>query len=437
MSQARQILPHNFTPRFYQLPLLRAMDSGFKRACWIVHRRGGKDKTLINLVAKKSAERIGAYYYFFPTYNQGRKILWDGMDKSGFKFLSHFPDWYVSSVNKTEMKLEFVNGSLLQVIGTDNYNSIMGTNPVGCVFSEFALQDPRAWDYIRPILRENGGWAVFNYTPRGKNHGHDLYVMAKDNPDWFCELLTVDDTGAITPEEIERERKDGMEEDLIRQEYYCDFESSVPGAIYGNQMRLARTEGRITKVPYQTGIPVDTWWDLGMDDSTTIWFSQDCGREVHFIGYYEMSGEGFDHYALHLQERQKKWNCVWGRHVAPHDISNRELGPGKSRLQTARELGIRFEVASRVARKEDGIHTCRKIFRICWFDEIECKRGLECLSNYRREWNEKNRIWQLEPVHDWSSHGADGFQTFAISHRFTASGVKRSESPPRNAAGWT
>jgi len=169
-------------------------------------------------------QRVGIYYYFFPTYAQGKKIIWDGIDGMGFKFLDHFPPELIRNQNATEMKITLVNGSLFQIVGTDNYDSIVGTNPVGCVFSEFALQDPTAWEYVRPILRENGGWAIFPYTPRGFNHGWDLYQMAQNDPDWFCELLTVTDTGVLTEADVDAERRAGMPEPLIQQEFYCSFE---------------------------------------------------------------------------------------------------------------------------------------------------------------------------------------------------------------------
>lgn len=216
------VVPYNYTPRPYQIPLLRALDSGVKRAISIWHRRAGKDKTLINLCAKKMLERVGSYYYFFPTYAQGKKVIWDGMDKTGFPFLNHFPKELLAGVpNSTEMKLRFKNGSVFQVVGSDNIDSIMGTNPVGCVYSEFSLQDPTGADYMSPILMENGGWEVYNTTPRGKNHAYRLYMMAKDNPEWFSEILTVNDTGVITPEMIQAERERGRSEEFIQQEYFC------------------------------------------------------------------------------------------------------------------------------------------------------------------------------------------------------------------------
>jgi phage terminase large subunit len=284
----------------------------------------------------------------------------------------------------------------------------MGTNPAGIVFSEFSLQDPRAWDYFRPILLENKGWAMFLYTPRGRNHAYDMYIQAQSNPLWHCELLTIGDTGVVSPEDIEEERQAGMSDDMIDQEFYCSFDAAAPGAYYAKELRLAREQGRITSVPFSSGVAVDTWWDLGIDDSMSIWFTQDVGREIHVIDYYESRGEGFEHYARVLD----------GRHTAPHDISVRELGTGKTRLKTAGDLGIRFKVAQRPARKEDGIQSVRNIFSVCWFDEKACRKGLDGLASYRSEFDEKNRVLRATPVHDWASHPADAFQTLAIGHKF-------------------
>lgn len=198
-------LPYNFTPRDYQKPLFRAIDSGFKRAVVIWHRRAGKDKSLINIISKKAMERVGTYYYLFPTYKQGKKIIWNGMDKDGFKFINHIPEAIVKRKDSTDMLVELINGSIIQIVGTDNIDSIVGTNPVGCVFSEYALQDPTAWSFLRPILQENGGFAIFNYTPRGDNHGKTLYEAALKRENWYVELRKADETGVFTKEQLDEE----------------------------------------------------------------------------------------------------------------------------------------------------------------------------------------------------------------------------------------
>src|ERR1700679_3812745 len=210
-------IPHNFTPRHYQLPVLRALDSGVTRAvaCW--HRRSGKEKTFLNYTVRKCVERVGTYFYAFPTYTQGKRALWDGRDRDGFPFMGHFPKELIASSDATELKKTLINGSIFQIVGTDNIDALMSTNPIGVVFAEYSLQDPRGWDYMRPILRENGGWAIFDYTPRGKNHGYTLYEMARKlmedgDPAWYAERLTIDDTGVLTSADMDAERREGMDE---------------------------------------------------------------------------------------------------------------------------------------------------------------------------------------------------------------------------------
>jgi hypothetical protein len=232
MAKKQITLPHNYRPREYQWSFFEAMATGIKRAVCVWHRRAGKDKTFLNFMIKEMPKRVGAYYYFLPTYRQGKQILWDGIDRDGFKYMHHFPKEIIKRKHETEMKIELTTGSIFQIIGTDNIDAIMGTNPVGCVFSEYSLQNRDAWDFISPILAENDGWAVFNFTPRGMNHGWEIYTKADENDDWFCEKLTVEDTvrpdgsRVITEETIERERARGMSESMIRQEYYCDFGAS-------------------------------------------------------------------------------------------------------------------------------------------------------------------------------------------------------------------
>ncbi len=402
-------IPYKFTPRDYQIPLISCIDRGYKRAVCIFHRRAGKDKTLINLITKEALKRVGVYYYLFPTYKQGRKIIWQGIDKAGMKFTDHIPEEIRKRTNDQEMMIELKNGSIIQIIGTDDIDRIVGTNPVGCVFSEYSLQNPKAWDLLRPILAENEGWAVFNYTPRGKNHGYELYEMAKNNPKWFAQILTVDDTKAISQEAIEEERLAGMDEDLIQQEFYCSFEAAIQGAYYAKQINKANEDGRITNVPYVENLPVYTVWDLGVGDSTAIWFVQLVNQEIRIIDYYEAQGEGLPYYAKVLDEKGYKY----GGHYAPHDIQVREMGSGLSRLETARSLGINFQVVKNISI-DDGINAARTIFNRCWFDKEKTKQGVNCLVNYHKEYDEKRKEYKNIPYHDWSSHGADAFRYLAI-----------------------
>jgi hypothetical protein len=402
-------VPYNYEPREYQLPLFEAIDSGVNRAVCVWHRRAGKDKSFINITAKKALERVGTYYYYFPTATMGRKILWDGMDKAGMRFLDHFPNEIISKKNDQEMRLKFINGSAFQIIGTDRLD-VVGTNPVGCVFSEFSLQNPKGWDYVRPILAENGGWAIFNFTPRGKNHAYKLYQMAKGNPKWFASLLTVEDTQAITQQAIQEERDAGMSEEMILQEFYCSFDLGVEGAYYGRYINRAHADKRICSVPYDMSVPVFTFWDLGIGDAMSIVFAQFAGREIRIIDHYENQGEGFPHYKHILNEK----GYLYGGHYAPHDIKVKELATGISRLDAARELGLDFTPVP-ITEIATGIEAARGLLNRCWFDDDKCRYLISCLQNYHKEFDEKAGVFKLRPVHDWSSHAADAFRTMAMA----------------------
>lgn len=237
-------LPYKFTPRDYQLPFLKAAElKGIKRSMLVYHRRSGKDKLCLNYMVAEAWLRVGLYAYFFPTYKQGRKVLWNGIDKDGFRFINHIPEEIRENTNDTDMRIWLINGSIIQVFGTDDFDAFMGTNPIGCVFSEYALQVPNAWDYIRPILKENGGWVVFQSTPRGRNHAFKLAEMAKRNKRWFYQELTVldtflpDGTRVITDEMIQEERDEGMSEALIQQEYFCSWDSALDACFFGNSLQ--------------------------------------------------------------------------------------------------------------------------------------------------------------------------------------------------------
>lgn len=406
-------LPYKFEPRPYQLPFLRAFDSGkYDRFIQLWHRRSGKDKLDLNLVAREMQKQVGIYYYFFPTYSQGKKALWEGIGKDGVKYIDHFPPELVDSINHTEMKVRYKNGSIFQVIGTDDIDRIVGTNPRGVVYSEYSLQNPKAWEFIRPILRENGGWAIFNFTPRGKNHAFDLFTSAQSNPHWFVQKLGVDDTGVLTPDDIQEEREAGMTEDMVQQEFYCSFTAAIQGSYYWTQYDEAERLGRFGNVPYDEQLPVYTVWDLGIGDAMSIGFFQLLGQEVRMIDYLEASGQGLPYY---IQQVQGK-GYVYGDHYAPHDIKVRELGTGKSRLETAKGLGISFKVVESLPI-QDGIDAGRALFRKLWVDQTKCADFLRLIPQYTKEWDDDRKCFKDKPLHDWTSHGADMFRYAAIVTR--------------------
>lgn len=414
-------IPHEWRPRAYQLPLWRFMEGGGTRAVALWHRRCGKDSEAINWTCWAAHRRVGVYWHMLPTANQARKVIWDGIVGGKRIIEQAFPHEIRANQNNTDMKIELKNGSLWQLAGSDNYDALMGGNPIGVVFSEYAVADPAAWDYIRPILAENGGWALFIYTARGWNHGSDLFQMAEKNPRWFCEKLTVEDTKredgtpVITQEMVQEERDSGMPEEMIQQEFYCSFDAPLVGSYYGDLMKVAEEEGRITNAPYEPDLEVHTAWDIGTDDSTAIWFFQQFNREIRMIDFYENSGVGADHYAKILKEKP----YAFGKHLLPHDVNVREWGTleAKSRLETLFSLGIRGKVVKKQS-VEDGRQGVRNILPRCWFDKEKCERGISALRQYQREWNDKTKMFNSNAKRDWTTHAADAF-------RYLASGLPK------------
>lgn len=392
----------------------------------IVVNRSGKDKTdIADVIPRRLVKDPCLVKAVYPTLVMGRQNLWEGMGKDGFRYREHIPEFIrEGKPNDTTMKIQIKNGSLFQIGGSDNPDSLRGGNPKLFVWSEWAEQDPYAWDVVEPIVKENDGISIFNFTPKGDNHARALYEYAKNNPLWYVQLLTAKDTKVWSDAELEdiqidivkrfeaNGRSQSEAESYFEQEYMCSFKAPVIGSYYGAAIQKAEREGRISKVPVNDGVRVDTWWDLGIDDSMTIWFVQQIGQELHLIDYYENSGEGLPHYAQVLQEKR----YLYGRHFAPHDIAVRELGTGKSRLEVAKSLGIRFEVGANLPI-EDGISAARALFSQCWFDRDKCSRGINALKNYRKEWDEKNKVFRNNPLHDWASHGSDAFRTGAVGYK--------------------
>jgi phage terminase large subunit len=307
------------------------------------------------------------------------------------------------------------------LVGSDTYNSLVGSPPIGVTASEWALADPQAWAYLRPILLENDGWAVFITTVRGKNHVWRMYDGAKDDPDWFVQVLPATETGTLTAAQLEKEqleyqREYGQEDGdaLFAQEYLCDWSAAIVGSYYGKMMRDADTAGRITSVPYDPQALVHTAWDLGLNDQTVIWFFQAVGREIHLIDYIENSGQPLVWYAGEVHKR----GYVYGEHILPHDSEARELQTNRSRTETLRGLNLNVRVLRAAGAERvlvaDGINAARSILPRCWFDKTKCAKGIEALKAYRREWDEQKKTFHDRPLHDWASDPADAFRYLAL-----------------------
>jgi phage terminase large subunit len=413
-------------PRPYQLPSWQYLENGGKRACLIWHRRSGKDDVALNWAARAAHERVGEYWHMLPEAAQGRKAIWDAVSPhTGRRRVDQaFPFDLRDKTREDEMVIRFKNGSLWRVVGSDNYESLLGSTPAGVVFSEWALADPNAWAFLRPILMENNGWAMFITTPRGANHARKTLDLAKSDPVWFAEVLSVKETGVFTSEQLASELREyqhdyGMEEGaaLFDQEYNCSFESALIGSYYGSYLTRATKEGRIGSVPIDRAALVHTAWDLGVSDSTSIWFIQCVGKERHLVDYHEGAGVGLDEYARVLQERQNKHGWIYGQHYFPHDVEVRELGNrGLSRSDTLAGLGIKPSVVAQHSLM-DGVNAVRRMLDSTWIDEVRCERGLNALRNYRRMWDDKLKTFRDSPLHDWASHGADALRSFASGFR--------------------
>ncbi len=413
-------LPANgWAPRDYQLPLWKYLEGGGKRAVAIWHRRAGKDEVCLHWAATQMVQRPGNYWHMLPQQSQARKAIWGAVNPhTGKRRIDEaFPKELRLHTRETEMQIVLANGATWQVVGSDNYDSLVGSPPVGVVFSEWALADPASWAYIRPILAENDGWALFITTPRGRNHAATFYEAGLDDDNWFAEKLPATETSVFSAEQLaleEREykREFGPDDGLARfkQEYLCNFAAAIPGSYYGPYMVAAEEEERICRVPWSPSIPVITSWDLGFGDSTAIWFAQMVGRELRLIDYYESTGVGIEHYAKVLRERP----YIYGDTILPHDAAQGSLQTGRSMVDTMYSLGFRDLRVLPRSSIEDGINAVRGLLPRCWFDEKKCVRGLNALRMYHREWDEKARVFKNRPKHDYSSHAADSFRYLAM-----------------------
>ena len=406
-------IPYHFTARSYQKPIFEAIDNWVKRIIMVWHRRAGKDKCCFNIIVKKAMDVVWIYYYVFPTYSQGKKAAWDWIDKDWWKTINHIPKEAIKRKNDTEMKVELGNWSIIQIIWSDNVDSIVWTNPIGIVFSEYSLQSPAVWDFLRPILAENGWWAIFNFTPRWDNHAKELLDMAKENPDWMVSIQTVDDTKAIAPEVLESERREIIQKNwtdaIFQQEYYCSFDAWINGSYYAEILTELEKAWHRILVPYDEALDVFTVWDLWINDSTAIWFWQRLGKEIRVIDYYEMNWEGLSHYVWKLKEKPYRYWTVW----LPHDAQARSLQTWKTVEEKLYEYWFNdIQIVPKLSVL-DWINSVRAILPYCYFDKEKTERGWKCLKNYHKELDEKRQAFKW-PEHDWSSHGADAFRYLAV-----------------------
>lgn len=421
----RIALPNGWHPRSYQRPLWDYLEQGGKRAIAAWHRRAGKDDVLLNRNAVAAFERPASYWHCLPEYAQARKALWAAVNPhTGKRRIDEaFPLALRESTNEQEMFIRFRNGATWQLVGSDRYNSLVGAGVAGVTFSEFALANPSAWGYIRPMLEENNGWAAFISTPRGRNHFKAMLDMAKANPDWFAETLSIYDTGALSEQQI----KDSLAEYIalygedvgraqFEQEYEVSFNAAILGAFYAREMVMVRREERIAVIEPVPGKPVHRAWDIGVSDDTSIWWFQVVGGQVYILDCYTASGAGVDHYAEYVGKIREQYGWADGVDWVPHDAANRQWAlPGaRTIIQQMGSYGLHPQQVPD-ATKLNGISAARKTLARCVFHPRCEDVGLSALEQYRREWDDERKTFKATEVHDWTSHLADAFRYLSLS----------------------
>lgn len=433
-------LPNNWRPRDYQRAAWDFLANGGRRACLVEHRRWGKDDLSLNHTACAAHERVGNYVHMLPEAAQARKAIWQAVNAhTGVRRIDQaFPHDIRARTNDQEMFIEFKNGSTWQVVGSDNYNSLVGSGFAGVVGSEFALANPAAWGYFEPMLLENDGWFIAISTPRGKNHLHAMYEFAKTEPGWFAQLQTVDDTHVFTQEQLASElrRLQALHGEqyglaLFRQEYYCAFDAAIPGSIWGEAIAKMEADGRIVDFEVNREFPVNTGWDLGRTDDTSIWWNNLVGKQIDVFDFFsrpfmdiynpDSPKNSLVHLLLDVREKHK---IKYGTHWLPHDARPRtQAAGGKSIYQQFKaaavkhpELG-RFAIVPRLDKME-GIQAARATFPRCRFHRTRCAAGIEALRGYHREWDDEAKIFLDNPVHDWCSHPADAWRSVALTWKF-------------------
>ena len=425
------VLPHNWSVRPDQRPLWDYMQQNARgaRAVEVAHRQYGKDTIIMHTIACLAHERIGNYWHMLPQSEQCNTAIWTAINPdTGISRIDEaFPNELRSSTNNTKMRIDFKCGSTYQLLGSDNYNSLVSSMPVFIGASEWALADPLAYAYLDPMIQKNNGAWMFVSTSRGRNHFKKLYDFAKTEKGWYAGMHKASETGVYTEEQLSKIKRsykaafgEEMGEALYLQEYECSFEGAIFGAYYSRQISEARASGRICRVPWQPSQEVYAYWDIGVNDANSIWFIQHIGQGHHVIDYHEATGMGMDYFARVLKE--KGYN--YAENVMPHDGEARKMTGGqlsKSPKELAEDTGIRpVRIVPRAQNMDiivmSEIPTVRNILSQCWFDDVKCARGISGLEGYHAKYNEETKTMSNRPAHTWESNPADAFRTFAVGY---------------------
>lgn len=370
----------------------------------VAHRRAGKTVACVmELITRALAtpKKDARYAYIAPFFSQAKAVAWD--------YLKRYAAPVATKFSESELAVELFNGSRIRLFGADNPDALRGMYLDGVVLDEFADMRPSLWgEVIRPLLADRKGWAVFIGTPKGRNVFFDIYDKAANDPDWYCLTLKASETGILDEKELADARK-SMSEAQFEQEFECSFEAAIVGAIFAKELKSARERGRIRAVPYEPSVLVNTAWDLGRGDSTAIWFFQWVGVELRIFDYYENSGEAITHYMGTLKGRGYNFDTCY----LPHDAEHKQLVTEKSIVEIVRSNGFKAEIVPNM-KLEQGINSARLMLGKCLFDKERCKDGLEALTHYRWDFNQRLDEVKSVPLHDWASHGADAFRYLSI-----------------------
>lgn len=430
-------IPNGWAPRPYQRKSWDAMLSGIKRIILAWHRRSGKDSLCLNYLAYRAIQTKGNYWYMLPKYSQARKAVWTAIDShTGLNRMAQaFPDAIRAKTNQQEMMITLVNGSTVQLVGSDTFDALVGSPPVGIIFSEYALNNPAVWSYLQPILEENNGWALFNSTPRGKNHFYSAINLAKSSQDWYVSILSAHQTGVFSTDQLETIKSeliaqygDALGTAIFNQEYLVSFDSAIAGAIYGTELAEIRGSGRIYDCPYNPTLPVHCTFDLGSTDATAIWFFQVYADKLCFIDYHESTHKSVDFYCDLL--KNKGYNI--GNIYLPHDAAQQHLAAGgKSIKQQVIEANVGTVQRVPHVSVQDGIQAVRATSKLMHFDAVRCAQGIEAMSQYHNEYDATNKTYGLRPKHDWASNGMDSMRYACLVWRLTE--IKEPKKPINDA----
>src|SRR3569833_362921 len=425
--------------RSYQRPFHEYLVKGGKRAIEIAHRRWGKDEITLAATCEIAHQRVASYWHCLPEYEQGRKALWNAINAhTGKRRIDEaLPPEIRESKDEQQMLIKLKCGSTWQIIGSDRYDATVGAGVAGIVYSEWALANPSAWAYHRPMVEENNGFAAFITTPRGRNHAKAMYDMAKANPRWFAEISSIHQTHALSQAQVDESLAEYIAlygEDIGRaqfeQEYECSFNAAILGAFYAREMAAVRKEHRIAEIEAIQGRPVHRAWDIGVRDDTSIWWFQVVGAQVFILDCYTASGVGLDHYADVVEKRHQEHGWKLGADFVPHDAKVKEWGTGRTRVETMRDYGLHPELVPG-ATKMDGINAARQTLARCVFHPRCEDVGISALEQYRREWDDEKKAFKANEVHDWTSHLADAFRYLSLSWRnLPALVVEEKREPP-------